>query len=100
MIADTLRRVNAWAGATYTVTVVFSEPVYGFGAEDVTIPNATMVSGISTSDNITYTFNITPNPGVFVESNTIDVTATGVTNAVSWPGSATASSSNYIVNTV
>ena len=49
----------ALVNAGFTLTVTFTEAVTGFTAGDVTATNAT-VSNLATSDNITYTLDVTP----------------------------------------
>ncbi|SEL60939.1 gliding motility-associated C-terminal domain-containing protein [Chitinophaga rupis] len=49
----------ALVNAGFTLTVTFTEAVTGFTASDITATNAT-VSNLATSDNITYTLDVTP----------------------------------------
>jgi len=49
----------ALVNAGFTLTVTFTEAVTGFTASDITAANAT-VSNLATSDNITYTLDVTP----------------------------------------
>lgn len=60
----------------FNITVAFSEAVTGFTVGDITSTNAT-VSNLSTSDNITYTVQITP---VADGPVTVQVAAGGVEN--------------------
>ncbi|MEO0369839.1 MAG: Ig-like domain-containing protein, partial [Pseudomonadota bacterium] len=46
-------------GGPFTITVTFSEPVTGFAEEDIVTTGAT-VSGLTTSDNQTFTATLTP----------------------------------------
>nr|WP_225908554.1 Ig-like domain-containing protein [Pseudomonas lactucae] len=55
VVADTAIGV----GETSVVTITFSEPVTGFTLADLSVTNGSL-SGLSTSDNITYTATFTP----------------------------------------
>jgi hypothetical protein len=69
----------------FTVTVTFSEPVYGFGLDDIEAINAT-VSSLSGSDAV-YTVTVTPRGSGTV---TIQVLAGAATDALTNPNTASA----------
>ncbi|WP_109699322.1 Ig-like domain-containing protein [Chitinophaga deserti] len=63
--------------ATFPVTVTFTEAVTGFVAGDVSVTNGT-ASNFATSDNITYTFTVTPVASGIVSINVAANVATDV----------------------
>ncbi len=68
--------VTSPVNAAFPVTVAFTEAVTGFVAGDITLTNGT-ISNFATSDNITYTFIVTP---VASGNVTINVAANVVTD--------------------
>ncbi|MFL1547471.1 Ig-like domain-containing protein, partial [Pseudomonas sp. O39] len=68
VVADTALGI----GQATTVTVTFSEAVTGFTLADLTAKNGTL-SGLNTSDNITYTATFTPAAGITDTSNLISL---------------------------
>ena len=82
VIADTALGV----GQTTTVTFTFSEAVFGLTSADLTVANGT-VSGLTTSDNITYTATFTPTAGVTDTSNLITLDNTGIADVAGNAGS-------------
>ncbi|WP_339447932.1 Ig-like domain-containing protein [Pseudomonas sp. EA_5y_Pfl2_R50] len=84
-------------GQTTTVTITFSEAVSGFTLADLTVANGTL-SGLSTSDNITYTATFTPSAGVTDTSNIITLDNTGITDVAGNTGSGTTDSNNYVID--
>lgn len=86
-------------GQSATVTISFSEAVTGFTLGDLTITNAT-ASNLATSDNITYTFDLTANSGAPAATNQVVVNLSGVTNSGSEAGIGTAVSNNYTVGPI
>ncbi|WP_053148108.1 Ig-like domain-containing protein [Pseudomonas sp. Pf153] len=86
------------AGETSVVTITFSEAVTGFTLADLTAANG-VLSGLSTSDNITYTATFTPSAGISDTSNLITLDNTGVTDGAGNAGSGTTNSNNYAVDT-
>ncbi|SDZ63593.1 Ig-like domain-containing protein [Pseudomonas sp. NFIX28] len=84
-------------GQTSVVTITFSEAVTGFTLADLTVANGTL-SGLSTSDNITYTATLTPTAAVTDTSNLITLDNTGVTDGAGNAGSGTTDSNNYAVD--
>ncbi len=93
VMADTALGV----GETTTVTITFSEPVTGFSLADLTAANGAL-SGLATSDNITYTATFTPSAGITDSSNLITLDNTGVVDVAGNAGSGTTDSNNYQVD--
>lgn len=71
---------NLGIGQTTSVTFTFSEAVTGFTLADVVASNATL-SGLTTSDNITYAATLTPAAGITDTSNYLTVHMTGLADA-------------------
>ncbi|MBC3386478.1 Ig-like domain-containing protein [Pseudomonas sp. SWRI179] len=94
VVADTAIAV----GETSVVTITFSEAVTGFTLADMTVANGSL-SGLSTSDNITYTATFTPSAGVSDTTNLITLNNTGVVDGAGNTGSGTTDSNNYAVDT-
>ncbi|SDB25816.1 protein of unknown function [Pseudomonas sp. NFACC23-1] len=86
-------------GETSVVTITFSEAVTGFTLADLTVANGSL-SGLSTSDNITYTATFTPSAGISDTSNLITLDNTGVVDGAGNAGSGTTDSNNYGVDTL
>ncbi|WP_445571039.1 Ig-like domain-containing protein [Pseudomonas sp. E102] len=86
------------AGETSVVTITFSEAVTGFTLADLSVTNGSL-SGLSTSDNITYTATFTPSAGVTDTTNLITLNNTGVVDGAGNTGSGTTDSNNYAVDT-
>ncbi|OLF56368.1 beta strand repeat-containing protein, partial [Pseudomonas chlororaphis] len=84
-------------GQTSLVTITFSEAVTGFSLADLTVANGTL-SGLSTSDNITYTATLTPTAGITDTSNLITLDNTGVTDGAGNAGSGSTDSNNYVID--
>ncbi|MFZ3280976.1 Ig-like domain-containing protein [Pseudomonas sp.] len=84
-------------GQTTTVTITFSEAVSGLTLADLTVANGTL-SGLSTSDNITYTATFTPSAGITDTSNIISLDNTGITDIAGNTGSGTTDSGNYVID--
>jgi hypothetical protein len=84
-------------GQTTTVTITFSEAVSGLTLADLTVANGTL-SGLSTSDNITYTATFTPSAGITDTSNIITLNNTGITDIAGNTGSGTTDSANYVID--
>nr|WP_145164926.1 Ig-like domain-containing protein [Paenibacillus terrae] len=81
-------------GQTSTVTITFSEAVTGFDLSDMTPQNGTL-SGLGTSDNITYTATLTPTAGLNVQNNVITLALAGVIDNAGNPGTGTIASNPY-----
>ncbi|WP_145335697.1 MULTISPECIES: Ig-like domain-containing protein [unclassified Pseudomonas] len=85
-------------GETSLVTITFNEAVTGFTLADLTVANGSL-SGLSTSDNITYTATFTPSVGTSDATNLITLSNTGVVDGAGNVGSGTTDSNNYAVDT-
>jgi len=86
------------SGDSATVSFTFTEAVTGFTTAHVTVPNGTL-SSLSSVDGITWTANLTPDSGVIDASNVLTLEYSGLTDLAGNPGSGTASSANYAVDT-
>ena len=86
-------------GETSVVTITFNEAVTGFTLADLTVANGSL-SGLSTSDNITYTATFTPSVGTSDATNLITLNNTGVVDGAGNAGSGTTDSNNYVVDTL
>ena len=86
-------------GDTSTVTFTFSEPVTGFDTGDITAPNGSLSSVVSSDGGTTWSGTYTPNANIEDSSNTIDVNLSGVQNGKSIAGSGTFSSNNFVIDT-
>uniref|UniRef100_UPI003F58FCC9 Ig-like domain-containing protein n=1 Tax=Pseudomonas grandcourensis TaxID=3136736 RepID=UPI003F58FCC9 len=84
-------------GQTSVVTITFSEAVTGFTLADLTVDNGTL-SGLTTSDNITYTATFTPTVGITDTTNLITLDNSGVVDVAGNAGSGTTDSNNYAVD--
>ncbi|KAF0864780.1 Ig-like domain-containing protein [Pseudomonas sp. LD120] len=84
-------------GGTSLVTITFSEAVTGFTLADLSAESGTL-SGLSTSDNITYTATLTSAAGVTQANNHILLDNSGVIDGAGNNGSATTSSNAYAVD--
>ncbi|MWV14334.1 DUF4347 domain-containing protein, partial [Pseudomonas sp. R-28-1W-6] len=87
------------AGETSLVTITFSEAVSGFTLADMTVANGSL-SGLSTSDNITYTATFTPSASITDSNNLITLDNTGIADLAGNAGSGTTDSNNYAIDTV
>jgi hypothetical protein len=86
-------------GQTATVTITFSEAVTGFGIGDLTVDNGSL-SGLATSDNITYTTTLTAVSGITAATNHVVLDLSGTVNSGSEAGIGTAVSNNYSVGPI
>ncbi|MGC5703850.1 DUF4347 domain-containing protein [Pseudomonas sp. NFXW11] len=86
-------------GGTSLVTITFNEAVTGFTLADLTAANGTL-SGLSTSDNITYTATLTPAAGINQGNNQIVLNNSGVADGAGNTGSGTTNSNAYAVDSV
>jgi hypothetical protein len=95
IVADTY----VMRGETSLVTFVWSEVITGFTLADVTADNGTL-SGLTTSDNITFTATFTPTGTEIVDTtNVVTVDLEGVQDSSGNLGVGSATSNNYTVNT-
>jgi len=95
VVADT----SLGIGESSPVVVTFSEPVTGFTVADLTAENG-ILSGLSTSDNITYTLTLTPTGGATRAGNVITLDNSLVANGSLEPGAGVTTSNSYAVDTV
>ncbi|WP_305807143.1 Ig-like domain-containing protein, partial [Stenotrophomonas sp. YIM B06876] len=86
-------------GGSSVVTITFSEAVAGFSLTNLTVDNGTL-SGLSTSNSITYTATLTPAAGITQGNNHIVLDNTGVTDVAGNSGSGTTSSNAYDIDGV
>jgi hypothetical protein len=86
-------------GGSSLVTITFGEAVTGFSLADLTTDNGTL-SGLSTSDNITYTATLTSVAGITQNNNHIVLDNTGVVDGVGNVGSGTTLSNAYAIDSV
>jgi hypothetical protein len=93
-------------GETTFVTITFSEPVTGFGLDDLDAPNGTL-SDLGPSALLTQSIAVTswtavytPNAGVSSASNTIVLDLSGVTDTAGNAGVGTTSSNTFAVETI
>ncbi|MCW8197749.1 hypothetical protein D8B23_04805, partial [Verminephrobacter aporrectodeae subsp. tuberculatae] len=88
-------------GETSTVTFQFSEPVTGFGLEDVIHddPAGTLSPPRASADGRTWTSTLTPHADTHDLSNEISVRLSGVTNAAGNTGLGSTAPSPYAVDT-
>jgi hypothetical protein len=88
------------AGETALVSIRFSEPVHGFSAADLGVPNGKL-SGLSSSDGgLTWTATLTPTANVSDATNVITLDNTKVTGANGQHGQGLSTSANYSVITI
>lgn len=94
VVADT----SLSTGKTSLVTITFSEAVVGFDYGDLAAANGT-ISGLMTSNNISYTVKLTPVSGIIDATNVITLNYTGVIDAAGNAGEGTTYSNNYAIGT-
>jgi hypothetical protein len=95
IVADTY----VMRGETSLVTFVWSEVISGFTLADVTADNGTL-SGLTTSDNITFTATFTPTGTELIDAtNVVSVDLEGVQDQSGNWGVGSATSNNYTVDT-
>ncbi|MFL1517505.1 Ig-like domain-containing protein [Pseudomonas prosekii] len=86
-------------GQTSVVTITFNEAVTGLTLADFTVQNGTL-SGLTTSDNITYTATFTPGGSVNDATNIITLNNTGVADVAGNVGAGTTDSNNYVIDSL
>ncbi|GAB3470102.1 hypothetical protein GCM10027321_40080 [Massilia terrae] len=87
------------SGETATVTIRFSEPVAGFGLDDVSASSGTLSNLVSRDGGLTWTATLTPAGGTVASTNVVTVNNAGVTDGAGNAGVGTNSSPNYSVQT-
>ncbi|WP_122587392.1 Ig-like domain-containing protein [Pseudomonas viridiflava] len=83
-------------GATTTVTITFSEPVFGLDISEITAPNGTLTN-LTTTNNITWTATFTAGSNTSGGSSAITLATSAVQDAAGNIGTGTLSSNNYAV---
>ncbi|MGF6205729.1 Ig-like domain-containing protein [Pseudomonas frederiksbergensis] len=86
-------------GQTSVVTITFNEAVTGLTLADFTVENGSL-SGLTTSDNITYTATFTPSGSVNDATNIITLNNTGIVDVAGNVGSGTTDSNNYVIDSL
>ncbi|MFI2859326.1 Ig-like domain-containing protein [Paenibacillus sp. JSM ZJ436] len=86
-------------GETSLVTITFSEAVIGFKEDRLTVPNGTL-SGLSSSDGITWTATLTPQANVNVQDHSITLHNDGIADIAGNPGEGVTLSNTYSISTV
>ncbi|WP_232000475.1 Ig-like domain-containing protein [Pseudomonas asplenii] len=86
-------------GGSSQVTITFSEAVTGFSLSDLSVDNGTL-TGLSTSDNITWTATLVPATAITVNNNQITLNNSGVFDVVGNAGAGTTASNVYAVDSV
>ncbi|KAM9864743.1 hypothetical protein ACIFOC_02486 [Leucobacter aridicollis] len=85
-------------GETSTVTVTFTEPVIGFDATKLTVPNGAVSSGAFAGATL-WTGVYTPSSDVESTSNQIHLDLAKITDAEGEPGVGVVSSQSFVVDT-
>ena len=89
------------AGDTSLVTITFSEAVLLFTNADITTIEGGTLDAVSSGDGgTTWTATFTPTAGLEDATNSITVDATGVTDVAGNAGTGTATSANYVIDTL
>jgi len=86
-------------GETSTVTIVFSEAVTGLAPNDFAVSNAT-VSGVTSSDGVTWTATLTPAANIEASSLVLSVLGSAVTDSVGNANTAAAQSPTFAIDTL
>ncbi|MFJ4143444.1 Ig-like domain-containing protein [Pseudomonas sp. NPDC089734] len=84
------------AGSTTTVTITFSEVVFGLDISEIVVPNGTLTN-LVTTNNITWTATLTAGSNTTDSSNAITLSGTAVRDSSGNIGAGTAMSNNYTV---
>ncbi|WP_256261155.1 Ig-like domain-containing protein [Pseudomonas gingeri] len=90
---------NLGIGGTSVVTITFTEAVSGLTLADLTTDNGAL-SGLSTSDNITYTALLTPTAGITQSNNHIVLDNSTVVDGAGNSGTGTTSSNAYSLDSM
>ena len=85
-------------GETAQVSIVFTEAVTDFALEDLSAAQGEL-SGLTTSDNITWTATFTPTAGVTQGGNQITLNLSGVKDLAGNAGQDTVDSGTYAIDT-
>jgi len=87
-------------GQTTTVTITFSEAVAGLDSSDLSVPNGSLSSLLSSDGGITWTGTFTPDSNVHDTTNLISLNNTGYTDLAGNTGTGTTDSANFSIDTV
>ncbi|MBC3807163.1 DUF4347 domain-containing protein [Undibacterium seohonense] len=87
-------------GETATIGFTFTEAVTGFTTADILSPNGVLSNLITGDGGITWTATFTPSPSTYSATNILTLDYTGIVDLAGNAGSGTATSSNYVVDTV
>ena len=87
-------------GDSATVSFVFTEAVWDFTVDDVTVPNGTLTDLTSIDGGTTWTATLSPADGSSAAANVLTLDYTGIRNMANNVGVGTADSGNYAVDTV
>lgn len=88
------------AGETATLTITFSEAVTDVTAADLTVENGSVGPTSSSDGGVTWTATLTPAAGTSDPSNVVTLDVSGVLDSAGNPGTGTAQSPAYSVQTV
>ena len=98
--AISLSQASLAVGGTASLTFTFTEAVSDFTTADITHPN-TSISGLSSSDGgITWHATLSPLASTTAASNVLTLDLGGVSDNAGNAGSGSATSGNYVVDTV
>jgi len=95
-ISDTALKI----GDTATVTFTFTEAVSGFTTADVSVENGKLTSLSSSDGGSTWTATLTPTSSIEDATNILTLDNTGYTDKAGNAGTGSATSGNYVVDTV
>jgi microcystin-dependent protein/Ca2+-binding RTX toxin-like protein len=90
---------NSQTVDTSLVTISFSEAVTGFTNNDLSISNGSLSAVTSTDNGITWTGTFTPTANLLSNTNSIQLSNTGVNDIAGNAGVGTTISSNYQIDT-
>ncbi|MFC3197644.1 Ig-like domain-containing protein [Parapedobacter deserti] len=86
-------------GETATLTVTFSEAVFGLEITDFTVENGTLSELATENGGITWTATLTPTPDREATANSITLDHTGFVNDAGVPGIGSSKSNDYAIDT-
>ncbi|OWA35802.1 hypothetical protein B9G55_07880 [Saccharibacillus sp. O16] len=87
-------------GDTSTLTITFSEAVFGFSAADLTSANVEIGEPSSTDGGITWTATLTPHSDVEAWDQTVTLDNTGVMNLANESNAGTTVSDVFLIDTL
>ncbi|MBC3875799.1 Ig-like domain-containing protein [Undibacterium flavidum] len=95
-ISDTSLKI----GDTANLSFVFAEAITGFTTADLNSPNAVISNLVSGDGGVTWTATLTPNANSSINTNLITLDYTGILDLKGNAGTGSATSKNYVVDTV